>query len=284
MAAYSDVRFENCLFQNNGALWPVVVNCVAGQPVFLNCTFLHNNAMVMYLDFTTARLTNCLLHGNTSSDNATIELHGGMPALTNCTISGNTAASGFAALFLTLEPMVAVKNTILWANSPAEVLIAPGEPSHLSVAYSDVSGGYAGTGNISSYPAFVNVAGHNFDLGRGSPCIDAADNTAVPSGVVVDVLGRPRFANDPVTPDTGVGPPPVVDMGAYEYQPVIVLGDMDCNGDVIISDVGPFVLALIEPAEYAQQFPECSLMVADVNQDGAEDGLDIGPFVQTLLH
>jgi hypothetical protein len=262
----------------------MVVNCVAGQPVFLNCSFLHNNGMCLYLDFTTARLTNCVFHGNTSAaGNPTIELHGGMPVIANCTITGNTAPSASAAVYLMLEPMVSIKNSILWGNSPREILIASGEPSHLTVSYSNVSGGYTGTGNINANPLFADVAAHNFDLSSGSPCIDAADNTAVPAGVTLDILGRPRFVNDPAKPDTGAGSPPIVDMGAYEYQPVIVLGDMNCSGALTLADVDPFVLALLDPIEYAEQFPTCNLMLADVNQDEAIDGLDISAFVVALF-
>ena len=50
----------------------------------------------------------------------------------------------------------------------------------------------------------------------GSPAIDAGDNTAVT--VLTDLDGRPRFVDDPNTLDTGNGMPPIVDMGAYEFQ------------------------------------------------------------------
>ncbi len=35
---------------------------------------------------------------------------------------------------------------------------------------------------------------------------------------VLDLNGNPRFVDDPFTPDTGNGQPPLVDMGAYEFQ------------------------------------------------------------------
>jgi hypothetical protein len=57
----------------------------------------------------------------------------------------------------------------------------------------------------------------------GSPCIDAGDNTAVPGSVTTDLDGRPRFVDDPNCPDCWqlpgtCGDPPLVDMGAYEFQ------------------------------------------------------------------
>jgi hypothetical protein len=287
---YSDARFENCLFQSNGALYRVMADCVSGTPVFTQCTFLHNNTLVMYLDFSNAKFTNCLFHGNVGTGNptgsyATIEIHGGMPTISDCTITGNTAAAGTAAILLVSdsEPRASIQNTIFWGDTPQEILCTPGAPNYSQVTYSDVAGGYSGAGNIYGNPLFANPGAHDFDLAPGSPCIDAADNTVVPSDVVVDLLNRPRFVNDPVTPDHGVGPPPIVDMGAYEFQAVIRLGDMDCSSAVNVSDIAPFVLALTDPDEYAQQYPSCDLLLGDLNQDGIVDGLDIPPFVEQLL-
>jgi hypothetical protein len=61
----------------------------------------------------------------------------------------------------------------------------------------------------------------DFRLAAGSPCIDAADNTAVPVDITTDLDGNPRFAQDPCTFDTGNpdGTNPPVDIGAYEFQP-----------------------------------------------------------------
>ncbi|MHC4094188.1 MAG: hypothetical protein ACYSVY_28595, partial [Planctomycetota bacterium] len=69
------------------------------------------------------------------------------------------------------------------------------------------------------------------------PSIDAADNDAVPEGVTTDLDGNPRFADDPGTLDTGNGTPPIVDMGAYEFQGVSCPGDLDGDGDVDLADL-----------------------------------------------
>jgi hypothetical protein len=91
-----------------------------------------------------------------------------------------------------------------------------------------VEGGWTGTGNIDNNPAFVDpdgpdnidtTADDNFRLSPGSPCIDAGNNECVPAGLTGDLDENPRFIDDPDTdPDTGNGSPPIVDMGAYEYQ------------------------------------------------------------------
>ncbi len=66
----------------------------------------------------------------------------------------------------------------------------------------------------------VGTEDDNLRLRRGSPAIDAADNAAPGlTGIFMDLDGNPRFVNDPTTPDGGNGISPIVDMGAYEYQP-----------------------------------------------------------------
>lgn len=62
----------------------------------------------------------------------------------------------------------------------------------------------------------------------------------------------------------------------------VLLGDMNCDGVVSVSDIGGFVLALTNPAEYAIQFPDCDINAGDVNDDGAISVSDIGPFVALL--
>jgi hypothetical protein len=77
--------------------------------------------------------------------------------------------------------------------------------------------------------------GDNDDFGdlhltAGSPCIDAADNDAVPPDacdldgdgdtnepIPWDADSHPRFLDVWTVPDTGNGTPPIVDMGAYEH-------------------------------------------------------------------
>jgi hypothetical protein len=63
---------------------------------------------------------------------------------------------------------------------------------------------------------------------------------------------------------------------------VLIPGDMNCDGVVTVSDIGPFVLAVTDPAAYAAAFPNCDIMQADLNSDGQITVSDIGPFVAML--
>jgi len=59
-------------------------------------------------------------------------------------------------------------------------------------------------------------------------------------------------------------------------------GDLNCDGVVNNFDIDPFVLALTDPAGYAQKYPDCDRMLADINRDGVVDNFDIDPFVRLL--
>jgi hypothetical protein len=64
--------------------------------------------------------------------------------------------------------------------------------------------------------------------------------------------------------------------------PVLHPGDLNCDGIVDFDDINPFVLALSDPAGYANAYPECYLLNGDCNGDGAVNFDDIDPFVAIL--
>lgn len=76
------------------------------------------------------------------------------------------------------------------------------------------------------------------------------------------------------------------DAGPYDNASpealLVLLGDMNCDGVLSVSDISGFVLALTNPVDYAVQFPHCNGTSADMNQDGHVTVSDIGLFVQAL--
>jgi hypothetical protein len=196
-------------------------------------------------------------------------------------------------------------NCILWANTAQQISVYSGSPV---VTYCDVQGGWSGTGNIDGDPLFrdpdgldndPNTFGDNdYRLSYGSPCIDAGDNAAVPADMADldgdgdtqeptpwDLDGWLRFIDDPNTPDTGSGDPPVVDMGAFEFRGGLRPGDLNCDGTVDFGDINPFVLYLSNYWAWLQTYMDCPPENGDINGDGtyrqASFG-DINPFVALL--
>ncbi len=154
----------------------------------------------------------------------------------NCTFTAN---AGYGAAFVSSNSNT-VSNAIFWGDSAGELCTGVCLGS-ASVTYSDVQGGIAGTGNVSGDPLFILAPG-DLRPGPGSPAVDSGSNFAVTGGVIVDVVGLPRFFDDPDVPDTGVGLPgtPIVDMGAYERIPLVVSAPQDltvCSGSSAVFPV-----------------------------------------------
>lgn len=156
--------------------------------------------------------------------------------ISNCTFVDNNCEKG-AGMALYGAGTATVRNTIVYDNYSDPPL--PGEDlvwilkqnitGNYDVAYCNIEGLLQTEpgedppdpskypGSIDTDPRLVNVVGGDYRLGPLSTCIDAADNTAIFPGLATDLAGAPRAFDDPMTADTGVGPAPVVDMGAYEF-------------------------------------------------------------------
>jgi hypothetical protein len=75
-----------------------------------------------------------------------------------------------------------------------------------------------------------------------------------------------------------------VNVGTATFSIVVppVPGDLNCDGVVSFGDINPFVLALSNPAVFAQQYPNCNILNGDINGDGTVSFADINPFVSCL--
>lgn len=60
-------------------------------------------------------------------------------------------------------------------------------------------------------------------------------------------------------------------------------GDLNCDGAVSVSDIGPFVLALAQPANYAADYAACDPLAADFSGDGFVTVDDISGMVDLLI-
>ncbi len=208
----SSPTVTNCTFSGNTAASGGGMFNVGGSPTVTNCSFSGNVAASGGGMFNgSATVTNCIFRGNFATQGGGMYNVGGGSTVTNCTFSDNGAAFGGDGMY-NVGGGTTVTNCVLWGDGPDQIL--GGTPA---VTYTNVQGGFAGTGNINADPLFVDPDNGDFRLQSGSPCIDAADNTAVPEDITTDLDGNPRFVDDACTPDTGNGTPPIIDMGAYEF-------------------------------------------------------------------
>jgi predicted outer membrane repeat protein len=131
----------------------------------------------------------------------------------NCSFYGNTSASYGKALCNQTSCSASIKNSILWDTSGAASEIYNYSGCSATATYSDVRGGYSGSGNINSDPKYVDPSNGNMSLQSSSPCIDSGDGDAAPAK---DKDGNSRY-DAPNVSNTGTGTPNYSDMGAYEY-------------------------------------------------------------------
>lgn len=113
-----------------------------------------------------------------------------------------------------------VANSIVRGNGAEQIaveLLAAGPA--LGVRFSNVEGGFPGTGNLDAPETFADPTRCDYRLLPGSPGIDAGDNGALDEGIASDLDGNPRRIDDPDTTDRGAGVPAIVDLGALEFRP-----------------------------------------------------------------
>ena len=203
------------------------------SPVLTNCIFSGNSASgttsasgggIDNGSYSFPVLTNCIFTGNSATGPGgygagMVNQPYSSPVLTNCTFAANSASTRAGGIY-NGSSFSTLVNCIVWGNTApldAQIYATGGAPT---VNYSDIQGGFMGTGNIDADPLFVRTpdpaSGDYGDLRlqSTSPCIDIGSNIAVPSGITGDLGGNTRISGA------------AVDMGAYEFPkiPVTISG------------------------------------------------------------
>ncbi|MBN2133119.1 MAG: hypothetical protein JW741_26700, partial [Sedimentisphaerales bacterium] len=260
------MEIVNCTFKGNTAAFGGAIMNQGGPLVMVNTELVGNRAFVLggglYNSEGDATMHNVRIVGNTAgyaeiAGGAAIYNLNGNLTLINSTVADNLSPTGRAIAGFSWDftdaSNIEAANCILrnggdeiWSNNPATV----------AVTYSDVEGGWPGTGNIGADPQFVSPGARsiegewidgNYRLGPTSPAIDAGSDAALPADIFdldedtdvteplpVDLDGEPRIEQTQV------------DMGAYEQ-----LGEKPGPGpnvDLVICLGGTCFPLLADPA------------------------------------
>jgi hypothetical protein len=244
----SSATIVQCTFENNTA--SAVGGAVAiwgnSSPQFVNCIFRHNGATsrgppyeggaVFLVDNSSPRFTNCLFHDNKAERGGAFATPYGAAIFANCTFANNQATYLRGGAVSDPSESIRLLNCILWGNtrlegdpptSISDQIYGPGDGPE--VRYSNVQGGWPGTGNIDADPLFTDVAGGKFELQFGSPCQDTGSNAFLTLDVADLDWDGDTIKALPLdlalrTRSLGVA----VDMGAYETP---FCGDGACGAD-----------------------------------------------------
>lgn len=224
------------------------------------CVITGNSAFMgggVYCGGGSARLTDCVIAGNsTIATSGSGNSYGGGAGLclvldgtilTNCTIVNNSSVHNRGGLytFLTSSPAT-IRNCILWGNAGTQI-----DGVGMAVSYSDVQGGYSGTGNLNSNPNLTA----DYHLPATSPCVGTGDPAFVPASGETDIDWQPRVISGRV------------DMGSDEFTWV---GDINGDNHVNASDLLSLVSAWGAKRGSGIYNPRC-----DLNNDGAVDVVDL---------
>lgn len=213
------------------------INCYSSNPSLTNI-IISNNSSVTYGggvfcdDESTPNMTNLTISNNTSElgggiycendsepniintliVNNNASYGGGLYCCTssslkliNSTIVNNSAISG-SGIYCSTDAHPQVINSILRNNYPEEIHLGSGA-CNVIASFSNIQGGWEGTGNIDNDPLFTGSGNYPFSLQAISPCVDLGipDTTGL-NLPAFDLAGNPRIYGGRI------------DMGAYEYR------------------------------------------------------------------
>ncbi|MGE3182716.1 MAG: hypothetical protein AB7N71_13880, partial [Phycisphaerae bacterium] len=129
---------------------------------------------------------------------------------------------------------------------------------------------------------------------RNTLTVSASDFNALLLDGIVTIL----FTAPPLSDHTTCAPSIAIRYQIeYEIEPAVaddnrngipdaceaLLGDLNCDGAITVSDIGPFITALVNPAQYAIDYPDCDINNADMNMDTAVTVSDIGLFISVVV-
>ena len=261
----STASFIDCVFIGNTATNDGGGLCIdaSGGSTVDRCRFESNsatngggaligNGAMLANDEAFPLATNCVFYNNTATGNGgglrivraiawspvpTAPIYVG--GVFGSTFVGNTAASGgsmYGGSHETsgLDQGLRVANCIVWENEGLYTSTWSFSTwPNFSHCCLDLFSSSSSSSNTSIDPRLFDAANGDVRLLAGSPCIDAGlvytGDSTVLNGAF-DIVGANRRIECTLVEDSGTGPPPLCDMGAYEFD------EDDIDGSVAIPD------------------------------------------------
>lgn len=202
----------------------------------VNCISANNEGRGMGAYESNLYIENCLIaHNNLSwGFGGGITNQGGAIYATNVTVVANLGVDSAGIWDMSYFGQSTYTNCLVWDNGPYAIA------GTATFMFCNTDPLQDGLGNISVDPRFVDSGAGNYRLAPGSPCIDAGSTLTLPPDMTLDLDGLPRRVDDPNTIDTGAGPPPIIDIGCYEFQ---AGGGFACSITTSCPDSGPATLS-----------------------------------------
>jgi hypothetical protein len=303
---------ERCVFQQNRAqafyaggghagTYGGAIHHMGAGLIVRNAKFSGNfaNAGGAIWTWRDATIVNCLFQGNQAPEYQAQQGGWGGTAgaigasafspvtvtVINCTIAGNTSKACGGVRFMS-SAAGQVHNCILWANTDEHGSIGPSQIRGDGATFCDIQNMLVGIPGedppdpanfpdcIDINPLFIDLTAADLHLTVSSPCIDRASNALVPTGASVDLDGQPRIVDGDGNSSV------IVDMGAYEFQPVICPADINGNGTVDTDDLIATILAWGLCANCPPA--HCVTDIAPV--PGGNCATDVDDLIEVILH
>lgn len=237
--------------------------CYSASPTIRDCIIRDNvnstgSAGILCISNSSPTIVDCTIMGNIGYNGAGILCWYSPAIITNCTIVNNAAYSSFGAIgagITCASSGATITNTIVWGNATKQIH-AIGSPAP-TVTYSDVQGGFAGTGNLNVDPQFADATNGDYRLSELSGCLNRGNNGSNLFPTDQDGQPRQRYGQ--------------IDLGAFEFtkirrvpqeyaqiQPAI---DAAVHGDTVLVADGQYAgnlnfkgKAITIRSEYGPQF------------------------------
>ncbi len=204
---YSDITLESCYFYGN------VAATLSGGALYVNNSYVTIIKNIFEFNDATSSSGGGVylqsVHGDVFGFNIirgnTAQIKGAGLALAdschidviNNTIYGNRSFAIAGGVLFDDKTTSAFTNNIVWGNRAdiAYPAIRLDHSANPAITHCDIDTNVTGTGNINSYPMFLDSATGDFELTASSPCIDAGDATLPkdPDSSRVDIGALPYF-------------------------------------------------------------------------------------------